>query len=156
MRSRQLLVFVVVVLAAAALCATGYAAKPAMDRVDVDETVPDEFLTAACGFPVTTTFVGHLIFRVFDAGDKGLMELTTLDVRGTSSANGNTVRIHDVGADQVRVAPDGTVILSIIGQIPFGPGFTGVLKIDLTTGEVIHEPHHFTEDVAGVCAALAA
>ena len=48
----------------------------------------------------------------------------------------------------VRIAPDGTMILSIVGQIPFGPGFTGVLKINLDTGEVIHEPHHFTEDVA--------
>jgi hypothetical protein len=34
-------------------------------------------------------------------------------------------------------------------------GFTGVLKIDLDTGEVILEPHHVV-DIEGVCAQLTA
>jgi len=156
MRSRLLFGIAVAAIAAGTLCATAAAARPTMERIDVDETGPDEFLTEECGFPVTTQFVGHLIFRVFEGREKGVVDLSTLNILGTARAHGNTVRIRDVGADQTRIAPDGTVILSIIGQIPFGPGFTGVLKIDLTTGEVIHEPHHFTEDVAGVCAALAA
>jgi hypothetical protein len=55
-----------------------------------------------------------------------------------------------VGIDQVRVQPDGTAILSIVGQVPLG--FTGVLKLNLETGEAILEPHHFV-DIAEVCAA---
>lgn len=47
---------------------------------------------------------------------------------------------------------DGTAVLSIIGQVPFG--FTGVLKIDLDTGEAILEPQHSTEgNVERACAA---
>ena len=42
------------------------------------------------------------------------------------------VRFRDVGADVVRIEPDGTATLMIIGQVPFD--FTGVLKIDLETG----------------------
>lgn len=42
----------------------------------------------------------------------------------------------------------------IIGQIPFG--FTGVLKVNETTGEVVLEPQHSTEgDLEDACAALA-
>ena len=39
--------------------------------------------------------------------------------------------------------PDGTVVLVIVGQVPFD--FTGVLMIDLTTGETILEPHHIVD-----------
>jgi hypothetical protein len=60
-----------------------------------------------------------------------------------------------VGADQVRIAPDGTAILMIIGQIPFG--FTGVLKINLDTEEAILEPQHSLEGrIEDACAALTA
>ena len=142
-------------LLAVVLAATASAGAPTRERIEIDETVADELLSEECGFPVVTTFSGHIIVREFDRA-KGVVSLRTLNVLGVATANGNSVRIRDVGADQVRIAPDGTVILTIIGQIPFGPGFTGVLKINLDTGEVIHEPHHFTEDVAGVCAALAA
>ena len=142
-------------LVAAALCATATAGAPTRERIEIDETVADEFLTEECGFPVVTTFNGHIIVREFDR-QKGTVSVRTLNVLGVARANGNAVRIRDVGADHVRIAPDGTMILTIVGQIPFGPGFTGALKINLDTDEVIHEPHHFTGDVAAVCAALGA
>jgi hypothetical protein len=76
-------------------------------------------------------------------------------VRSTANTGLSTYRFRDVGADLVRVEPDGTVILSIIGQVPFG--FTGVLKIDLETGEAILEPHHSLEgDLEKACDALTA
>jgi hypothetical protein len=70
-------------------------------------------------------------------------------------ADGNTYRFRDVGADQVRVEPDGTAVLLIIGQVPFE--FTGVVKIDLETGELILEPQHSLEgNLEKACAALTA
>jgi hypothetical protein len=43
----------------------------------------------------------------------------------------------------------------VIGQVPFG--FTGVLKIDLATDEVILEPQHSLEgNIEEACAALTA
>jgi hypothetical protein len=43
---------------------------------------------------------------------------------------------------------DGTVVLMIVGQVPFE--FTGVLKVNPDTGEVILEPRH-TVDTTQVC-----
>lgn len=143
-------------LAAAALAGSASAGAPTTERITVDETVVDEFLSEECGFEVVVTFRGHIIVRTFEDDGTGPASLTTLNVLGVATANGNAVRIRDVGSDQVRVAPDGTMILSIRGQIPFGPGFTGVLKLNLVTGEVIHEPQHLTGDAAEVCEALAA
>jgi hypothetical protein len=60
---------------------------------------------------------------------------------------------RDVGADLARIEPDGTAVLMIIGQVPFG--FTGVLEIDLETGEAILEPHHTLEEqLEAACEAL--
>jgi hypothetical protein len=131
------------------------AGKPALERFDVDETSPDEFLTEACGVPVTTRAQGHVIVRTFSGEGTGPAELRTLNIALTAMADGNTYAFRDVGADLVRVEPDGTAILMIIGQIPFG--FTGVLKIDLETGEAILEPHHSLEGrLEEACAALTA
>jgi hypothetical protein len=125
----------VVVLGATAAAAQA----PEKEVIQVDETVADDFLTAACGVPVTTTATGRVTVFTFPDGTV-LQELTTLNISLVATAGDNQARFRDVGIDQVRVAPDGTVILSIVGQVPFG--FTGVLKINLETGEAILEPHH--------------
>jgi hypothetical protein len=51
----------------------------------------------------------------------------------------------------LRIEPDGTVVLSITGQVPFA--FAGVLKIDLETGDVILESRDRSEEqLAKACA----
>ena len=55
--------------------------------------------------------------------------------------------------DLLRIEPDGTMIFSIFGQVPFQ--FTGVLKVDPETNEVILEPDQTTSDrLDEVCLAL--
>jgi hypothetical protein len=104
---------------------------------------------------VRTRAEGHITLRTFDGGGTGAVELTTINVGLTARAGDNTYRSRDVGADLLRVEPDGTAILMIVGQVPFG--FTGVLKIDLETGEAILEPQHSLEgNVEKACAALTA
>jgi hypothetical protein len=148
-------------LVVAALPAPGaLAGKPTIERFDIDETFADEFLTEACGVPVTTTGKGHVIVRTF-SGNGGLVSVRTLNVAYTARAGGNSYRFRDVGADHLQVKPDGTEILMIIGQIPFGigddpQGFTGVMKINLTTGEVILQPKHSIGGTEEACAALTA
>lgn len=157
MRYTRTFTCLLVAVVAAAVTTNAWAGKPTLERVAVNDVdVVDPFLSAACGFAVTASAQGHLIFRTFEEDGRGLAELTTLNIRAEFSANGKTVKVHDVGADQVRVMPDGTVILSIIGQIPFQDAFHGVLKVDLQTGEVIHEPQHTTGGEQAVCEALAA
>jgi hypothetical protein len=138
----------VVVLGATAAAAQA----PVKEVIQVNETVADDFLTEACGVPVTTTATGRVTIFTFPDG-KVLQNLTTLNISLVATAGDNQARFRDVGIDQVRVQPDGTVILSIIGQVPFG--FTGVLKINLETEEVILEPHHEV-DTTRVCERLTA
>ena len=131
------------------------AAKPTLERVEVNDLgVVDPFLSSACGVPVTIDIVGHVIIRTFD-GSGGPERLQTLNLVITAHAGDNVYRVRDVGADLTRVAPDGTVILMIIGQVPFG--FTGVLKLNAETGEAILEPQHSLEErVEDACAVLTA
>ena len=119
--------------------------------IQVNETFADEFLTEECGVPVTTTATGRV--TVFTFNGTVLQEMTTLNISLVATAGDNQARFRDVGIDQVRVQPDGTVILSIVGQVPFE--FTGVLKLNLETGEAILEPHHEV-DTTRVCERLTA
>ena len=156
MTKRRVIACMVALVAAAGAVAPGATGggKPVIERIAVDEVFADDFLTDACGVPVSTRALGHVIVRTFP-GPTGTVELQTLNVALTASAGGNTYRFRDVGADQVQVKRDGSAILMIIGQIPFG--FTGVTKINLVTGEVVHEPHHGLEGrVEEACAALTA
>ncbi len=128
---------------------------PSFERFDIDEISPNEFLTDACGVEVTTHAKGHAILRVFSGERTGPVELVNFNVALTAMAGDNTYRFRDAGANLVRVEPDGTAVLSIIGQVPLE--FTGVLKIDLETGEVILEPHHSLEgNLEEACSALTA
>jgi hypothetical protein len=134
---------------------TATAAKPTFQRINIDETAPDEFLTEACGVAVTTRARGHIIVRTFGGGKTGVAEVTTINVALAATAGGNTYRFRDVGADVTRIEPDGTMILMIIGQLPFD--FTGVLKIDLETGDAILVPQHSIEErLDEACAVLTA
>jgi hypothetical protein len=136
------------------LGATAAAAqKPVKEVIQVNESFADDDLTDACGVPVTTTATGRVTIFTFPNGQV-LQEMTTLNISLVATAGDNQARFRDVGIDQVRMQPDGTLILSIVGQVPFD--FTGVMKINLDTGEVILEPHHETVDTTRVCERLTA
>ncbi|WP_336029179.1 hypothetical protein [Geodermatophilus sp. FMUSA9-8] len=135
------------------LAAPALAAPPTIERVQFDDTFSDEFLSEECGVDVTTRAVGQVATRTFDRKGTGPLVLTTVNVSLTATAGDNTVRFRDVGADLLRREPDGTLVLSIIGQVPFD--FRGVLKIDPDTGEVLHEPSESaSDDLDRVCAVL--
>ena len=46
-----------------------------LQRIEIDESFPDDFLTEACGVPVTTRALGHVIVRTFPGGGTGPAEL---------------------------------------------------------------------------------
>jgi hypothetical protein len=140
-------------VAALAVPGVSLAAAPEFERISVDETFVDEFLSGACGVTVTTTARGHIIVRTFSGEGTGVAELRTINLSLTATAGDRAIRFRDVGADLVRIEPDGTAVLSIIGQVPFD--FAGVLKIDLETGEAILEPRDRSEEqLAKACAVL--
>ncbi len=152
--AKRAVVWLVGLTVLAALLASGATAgKPVFQRIDVNETAPDPFLTEECGVAVTTQAEGQITSRTFTGGGTGVASVRTINIALTATAGDNVVRFRDVGADVVRIEPDGTAILMIIGQVPFD--FTGVLKIDLETGDAILEPQHSTaENLERACATL--
>jgi hypothetical protein len=115
------------------------------------DTFHDDFLSDACGVDVTTTVNGTIRIRTFDR-TTGLIEADTVNVDLTATAGDNTFRFRDVGSDVFLQREDGVVHL-VTGQVPFA--FTGVLKINETTGEVLFEPQH-TVSTDRACAVLTA
>ena len=101
---------------------------------------------------MTVTQTGQVTIITFPDG-KVLQSVSPLNLAVVFSAGDNQIRVRDVGVDQVRVQRDGTLILSIVGQVPVG--FTGVLKINPETEEVLQEPHHVV-DIEEFCARLTA
>ena len=141
----------VLVLAGLVWAGVAAGAPPTIERIDVDESFPDEFLTEECGVPVTVTALGHVILRTFSGG--GTPQVNTISIGLTATAGDRTFRFRDVGADVVQVERDGTLVLLITGQVPFA--FAGVLKIDPETEEVILEPRDRSEEqLARACEAL--
>lgn len=89
MSKRGISGWLVRVLVVAALVApSAFAGKPTIERFDIDETFADDFLTDACGVPVTTTAKGHVIVRTFSGGS--LMSVRTLNIAFTAVAGDNT------------------------------------------------------------------
>jgi hypothetical protein len=132
-----------------------WSSESAIDHVKIDRLRPDPGLTAACGVDVTAHVKGVVGIRTFPGADTGPAELVTLSLTLTAMAGDNTYRFRNVGTNLTRVEPDGTAILQMTGQLPFE--WTGVLKIDLETGETILEPNHTVEgDADEACAALTA
>jgi hypothetical protein len=122
--------------------------KPVKETITISETFEDDFLSDACGVDVTTSVEGQITFFTFPDRPVGPQELTSFHLTLVATAGDNSAVFHDVGIDLVRVVPDGTVVLMIVGQVPFE--FTGALKVNLETGEVILEPHHEV-DTTRVC-----
>jgi succinate dehydrogenase/fumarate reductase flavoprotein subunit len=128
-------------------------AAPTIERITVNESSEDVFLTEECGVPVTTTAQGHVIVRTFSGEGTGVAQVNTISIGLTATAGDRTFRFRDVGADVVQIEPDGTLVLLITGQVPFA--FAGVLKIDPETEEVILEPRDRSEQqLAKACTAL--
>ena len=144
-----------ILVVAAVLVPGALAGKPTFERFTVDETFADEFLTEECGVPVTSHAEGHVTVRTFSGDGTGPARVSSVNVAVTATAGDNTYRFRDVGADHTQVKPDGSVIVMIIGQLPFD--FAGVLKIDPATGDVLHEPQDNREgQLEKACAALTA
>jgi hypothetical protein len=136
------------------LGATGAAAQaPEKEVIQVDDEFVDEGLSEECGVEVTVTETGRVTLFTFPDGSVVLQNLNTINLEVVFTAGDNQIRTRDVGIDQVRVQRDGTLILSIVGQVPVG--FTGVLKINPETEEVLQEPHHVV-DIEEFCAQLTA
>jgi hypothetical protein len=127
-----------------------FAAPPEMQTITFTETIHDEALTEACGVSVDTIVNGRITFFTFD-GQVGPAQIVSASTSFVSTSGDNSIRYQDAGINLTRVAPDGTATLSIIGTLPVR--VSGILVIDLQTGETILDAFHVT-DIERVCAML--
>jgi len=154
MRARPaaaVLLSVTALMLAAFAPAAAAGGKPVKETITFTETFDDVELTDACGVDVTTTASGRITFFGFPDRPVGPQDLTSVHVHFVATSDFGAVRFKDVGIDVVRIQPDGTLILMVVGQVPFE--FTGLLKVNLTTGQVIREPVHIV-DTTRVCRLL--
>lgn len=155
---------------ALALGITGSAAavKPSSETIYID----DHFVnTELCGdFDVMIDFTGHIRFaQYYDRDGNVVIEVNNFALQSSYSANGNTVRVVDVGVDLVKVFDDGSVTVAVTGNVQLltGPG-QGVLAGDAgrlllgisATGEVTviseHGKRTGGDPAAAICDLLAA
>ena len=93
--------------------------------------------SAACGVEATVHLTGHSTSRVREGN--GVREVFTVNLTGIITSEFGSFKVKDVGSDATRITPDGQVIVSIRGQVPFF--FKGVLKFDGTTEEPLNDPN---------------
>jgi hypothetical protein len=146
--------FVALCAAAALVPASAAGAPPTIERVDIDDTFVDEFLSEACGVKATVHLVGHQMTRTSESGR--LLDVHTVSMTGIITSKFGSFRVKDVGSDSTRVTPDGQVIVSLRGQLPFF--FKGVLKYDpaIAGDNWLNEPNLAAGErqVERACAAL--
>jgi hypothetical protein len=123
------------------------------ETITISDSFESSILSPECGVKVTITITGSLKVITFPHRPVGPQDLTIANIRWVATAGNNQVRFRNVSMTLTRVEPDGTVILSTAGHQPVE--FTGVTKINLDTGEVTLEPHHFA-DIPRLCELLTA
>jgi hypothetical protein len=127
----------VVCAAAALLPASAAGAPPTFVREQVDETFVDEALSDACGVVATVRLTGHVTTRTRTGG--GVLEVVTVNLTGSITSEFGSFKVKDVGSDSTRVTPDGQVIVSLRGQLPFW--FKGVLRFETSPDDPLNEPN---------------
>src|SRR5262249_39553690 len=132
--TRKVLVLALVALVAAGIGASSaWAAAPQILRFTIDETNPDDVLSAACGFPVDIHAAGQITFTIGSFDGTGFAGMSTVNIASTAMANGKTYRLpRGVGVDLLLVRPNGDVIDVTAGQ---AFELAGATIADLSTGE---------------------
>ncbi len=116
---RRVRVMVLTVVATLLVMSPVAAAKPVMEHLQIhDIGLHDDFLSEACGFDVWVDAVGVITFRVWlDAEDNPIREVNNFGVRIRYYSEWGSIRTQDVGADRAIYHPDGSVTLTVIGNV---------------------------------------
>ena len=173
MLRRIALILASALLAIGVFASPAAAGKPLIDRVDIDESFRDDFLSEVCGTDIWVDVTGHAIFRIYGDVNDPIRELNTFAIRRTIYSANGSISTVDVGPDRVWYNDDGSIDLFVTGnigplQVP-GKGRvvanTGWTHIHITFieegGEIIEVDEvvdqvgqHFGDDVEVLCDVL--
>ncbi|MEO5884740.1 MAG: hypothetical protein ABIQ58_04410 [Candidatus Limnocylindrales bacterium] len=94
------------------------AAKPQTERIVVDESFADTFLTDECRVPVTTQITGHITLRLFtDGNGDPVREVNNYALTARYTSASASIVAKDVGVDRITYLPDGSLIRVVIGNV---------------------------------------
>ena len=117
-----------------------------MDTFPVSDSFRSSLLSEHCGFEVNVTFKGTVRRPV------GTQHLEIANIDWFATAGNKKVRFRNVSVEHDQVEPDGTVTVSVQGH---KPEFSGRMKINIDTGEVVQEPQQ-TGNRDRICELLSA
>ncbi|PWW24263.1 hypothetical protein JD79_03442 [Geodermatophilus normandii] len=121
--------------------------------LDPAETVEDEFLTEACGVPVTSSARGHVrLTLLFDRSGEISRVVAHPSSTNTLTSPYGTLTTSDRGMDRTTFNADGTVTVFGTGvhpEVAGGAHAIGleVLTLDGGTGELLDAEYHGRFDV---------
>jgi hypothetical protein len=94
------------------------AAAPQTERIPIDDTFVDDFLSAACETEVTVHETGHIALRTWtDAAGNQVRALNTYALTDTFSSVNGSVAAKNVGPDRISFLDNGNIIILTIGNI---------------------------------------
>ena len=115
---RTVRILAAAMLATLAMTSPALAGQPQMEKIPVDETFVDDFLSDVCGAEVSVHFYGHFIIRVFtDADGNPVREVNNYAFSNRFTSVHGSVFAKDVGADRITYLDDGSLIQVIIGNV---------------------------------------
>ena len=169
MRRRIALILASAFLAVGVFASPAAAGKPLMDRVDIEDSFRDDFLSEVCGTDIWLDVSGHAIFRIYGDVNDPTRELNTFAIRRTISSANGSISTVDVGPDRVWYNDDGSIEIFVTGNIGSltvpGKGRvvanTGWTQLHITfteDGDVVEVVNqvgqHFGDDVEVLCDVL--
>lgn len=169
MRPRLVLTLLVVLGLIGAMVSVANAAAPSTDVIPINFSFTPPLLSNACGFSVTRHVEGTLAIRTFyDADGSFVRELDQYKLVETVSANGNTLVARTVQNVMVKLLPDGSYTVAVVGtdfRLPVpgaGIAFGSVGRLvllfaaDNTLLDVQRDVGNVQSNFTAICQALAA
>jgi hypothetical protein len=169
MRHRLVFTLIVVVGLVGATASAATATAPSTEVIPINFSFTPPLLSNACGFPVTRHVEGTQTIRTFyDANGNFVRELDQFNLVETVSAIGNTLVARTVQNVMVKLLPDGSYTVAVVGtdfRLPVpgaGIAFGSVGRLvllfaaDNTLLEVQQDVGNVRGNFTPICEALAA
>ena len=120
-------------LASLLLAAPVYGAPPTIISFEDDDAADSAFLTARCGFPISSESHGHVVVHNEKSGATNF--IANYNIRNVLTSEHGTYYLVDAGPDMEKTK-HGTVYLTVTGRSLTFSTVIGRVEVNLDTGEV--------------------